>query len=974
MRGAMTAISQRGTDGEFADSNYISDDEGALDDDEDEEYESDDADDDEVDDSDADYEDEGEEEPAPKAGRVAVAPPPPRDGYFGAAPAPAPGGRSRTPPGTPRKLSEGRPPRPSPGGAAAAAARVEEAAPPPKPEGRMINMCPSLWPEQRPGTVYFSYPKDVKTRRTGGAPVAEPLGQRKLNYRCTWERNCVKNAFTLAGFKRVRDGTELSAGKKGEADSAGPMEYLGSLLGMGDRAAEDKGREKKVSIPTQLAWCASWTKHPGPEIYATQNRYQRVNHFPGSWCVGRKDRLLRTLAKARKRGAKAAAAYSFVPEGFNLPAELKAMEGRAKLEKSGVWIIKPPASSCGRGIRLVSSRDVANGVLPKDKKLVAQRYLDAPFVAINGRKFDLRMYCLVTSLDPLVAYVHAEGLVRFSTHQYTMRNLRCRYVHLTNYSVNKKSRRYVEADDEPVGDDLDDDDDDADDEPPPSARSGASGAASPGGSGATSSSTRDASTAFKWPLGTLWRWLEENGYDAAACRKRCTELIVKTLIAAESEMTPASYRACGASVRPPGAPAPGKRPCFELFGFDILLDAELKPWIIEVNISPSLMGNSALDRHIKGRLMADVFHTTGFEPYSPARVKRDRKAARDARLDKSRLSDRSDKAGAKGNQDAWRRSGRPDDIALDKLSGEDWDLVCHAEDELRRAKTGGFSRAWPPEPCRRVEGVPWSNAVAAKMAARAKEEADAYLPLFECLRFSDCLLARVAAMPVKALYKHCPLGIPAALIPPPPPPKAADAGGADAPPRKRPTSASDRLKRAAAAASKALKFSSSPKQAPPDTDADTASTRSVPRAARAPADAAAAAPPRDKPDRPRLARPRATAKSEAAASYRRDRAPRPSQKSSDADHFRIVDDFSWQQLEDFSWQNLFDGAADDGDPGEEGAKFSQSQKVPAAEQPPRRRNRPDSADRARAPRRSSNRDAGPRQSVANAAAGKPPRW
>ena len=30
MRGAMTAISQRGTDGEFADSNYISDDEGAL--------------------------------------------------------------------------------------------------------------------------------------------------------------------------------------------------------------------------------------------------------------------------------------------------------------------------------------------------------------------------------------------------------------------------------------------------------------------------------------------------------------------------------------------------------------------------------------------------------------------------------------------------------------------------------------------------------------------------------------------------------------------------------------------------------------------------------------------------------------------------------------------------------------------------------------------------------------------------------
>ncbi|KAK7242508.1 tubulin tyrosine ligase-like protein [Aureococcus anophagefferens] len=510
------------------------------------------------------------------------------------------------------------------------------------------------------------------------------------------------------------------------------MEYLGSLLGMGDKAAEDKGRERKVSIPTQLAWCARVVDEaPGPgDLRDAEPRYQRVNHFPGS---------------CRPRRPAAAA-----------------------------------SASCRRARR--------ERARPKDKKLVAQRYLDAPFVAINGRKFDLRMYCLVTSLDPLVAYVHAEGLVRFSTHQYTMRNLRCRYVHLTNYSVNKKSRRYVEADDEPVGDDLDDDDDDDDDEPPP-----------------------------------------------------VRALIVKTLIAAESEMTPASYRACGASVRPPGAPVPGKRPCFELFGFDILLDADLKPWIIEVNISPSLMGNSALDRHIKGRLMADVFHTTGFEPYSPARVKRDRKAARARALDKSRHSDKSDKAGAKGNQDAWRRSGRPDDIALDKLSGEDWDLVCHAEDEL-----GARRRAASRAPC---------------PARRARPR-----------------------------------------TPRPPAPRVA-------------------------------------------------TSRTGPARA-----------------------PRATAKSEAAASYRRDRAPRPSQKSSDADHFRIVDDFSWQQLEDFSWQNLFDGAADDGDPGEEGAKFSQSQKVPAAEQPPRRRNRPDSADRARAPRRSSNRDAGPRQSVANAAAGKPPRW
>lgn len=67
-----------------------------------------------------------------------------------------------------------------------------------------------------------------------------------------------------------------------------------------------------------------------------------------------------------------------------------------------------------------------------------QRYIQNPML-IDGRKFDLRLYVLVTSMEPLRVYLFEEGLVRLSTKKYTLKNLRSRFTHLTNYSINKKS-------------------------------------------------------------------------------------------------------------------------------------------------------------------------------------------------------------------------------------------------------------------------------------------------------------------------------------------------------------------------------------------------------------------------------------------------------------------------------------------------------------------------------------------------------
>ena len=59
---------------------------------------------------------------------------------------------------------------------------------------------------------------------------------------------------------------------------------------------------------------------------------------------------------------------------------------------------------------------------------------------------------------------------------------------------------------------------------------------------------------------------------------------------------------------------PYRSNCFELLGFDIMIDAMLEPWLIEVNLSPSLGCDSTLDQKVKGNLVADLFTMVGVVP------------------------------------------------------------------------------------------------------------------------------------------------------------------------------------------------------------------------------------------------------------------------------------------------------------------------------------------------------------------------
>lgn len=87
-------------------------------------------------------------------------------------------------------------------------------------------------------------------------------------------------------------------------------------------------------------------------------------------------------------------------------------------------------------------------------------------------------------------------------------------------------------------------------------------------------------------------------------KERIKDVIIKTLISVEPHIVSSMQRF-----------SPSPSTCFEIYGFDILLDSKLKPWLVEVNISPSLSSSSPLDKKIKTVLVCDSINLSGVQPY-----------------------------------------------------------------------------------------------------------------------------------------------------------------------------------------------------------------------------------------------------------------------------------------------------------------------------------------------------------------------
>jgi tetratricopeptide (TPR) repeat protein len=248
---------------------------------------------------------------------------------------------------------------------------------------------------------------------------------------------------------------------------------------------------------------------------------------------------------------------AFWPESFNLPQEKAAFDRfRGGCPADQVFIIKPPSLYGGRGIRLTRSPDEIGA-----EECVVQRYLDRPYL-IDGHKFHVRLYVLVTSAAPLRAYVYREGIVRIAPERYGLsdEDLLHPAAHITNTALHVGHPQLKVSND-----------------------------------------PNEVNVGHVWSLSAALARMATEGLAQAATWMRLRDLVCRLLRVMNDGGVFAAQTAEHA------------RYCFPpaLFGLDVLIDRDGRPWLLECQRNPAMTGNPLTNR-INAGLFAAAFRMSVF--------------------------------------------------------------------------------------------------------------------------------------------------------------------------------------------------------------------------------------------------------------------------------------------------------------------------------------------------------------------------
>ena len=261
--------------------------------------------------------------------------------------------------------------------------------------------------------------------------------------------------------------------KKPQQRSPGPIRYFTTFTNTIADVLAERNWIKLESYDEEEQWDFMWADKD--LVYALFDRshftdWQRMNHYRNGRELCRKDNLAKNVKKKRRQLEREgkldeALQYDFIPTTFYLPKEYNMFVEEFKKYSDGVWIMKPIGSAQGKGIFLFtklseisdwktdsskmlkpySSNKDNNEPIREVEAYIVQRYLQYPLL-IGGKKFDMRLYALVTSFSPMRVYQYRRGFARFSNSRYSSKieDIYNGFVHLTNVAIQKTAENYDE--------------------------------------------------------------------------------------------------------------------------------------------------------------------------------------------------------------------------------------------------------------------------------------------------------------------------------------------------------------------------------------------------------------------------------------------------------------------------------------------------------------------------------------------------
>ena len=215
--------------------------------------------------------------------------------------------------------------------------------------------------------------------------------------------------------------------------------------------------------------------------------------------------------------------------------------------QQNMWLVKPASLNQGRGIEIFRNmRDISEFIYsknPQTKSWVVQKYVEHPFL-FNGRKFDIRVWAIVT--DDFRVYFYKHGYLRTSSAEYNLKD-KNNYVHLTNQCLQVKGEGYAQHEE---GNTL---------------------------------SYADLQEYFDEHYPQYNLNVEET------ILPRIKDIVIDSFLCVKNKMNPNN-----------------RKNVFELFGFDFLLDEDFRIWLIEINYNPFLGMPNAYMQELVPRMINDL--------------------------------------------------------------------------------------------------------------------------------------------------------------------------------------------------------------------------------------------------------------------------------------------------------------------------------------------------------------------------------